>query len=452
MLDMNNPGVFFFAGVGIHKYDNGNIQWTSSGFSGASITYMTMSEEGKMFLTMTDVGCVVGEGKFTEDSYPFFTVTDEEILTMAVIDPKDDKHIIGFSGNSNSNKSVIGICESFDGGYTFGEIKEDAIATKNTELLKYDPNDSNIIYSSEHTSYDNGKTWVPNDYFVWDVSEINPKRMVAVKGKDANAEIYITNDGGETWEFVMKPGISFVSARFDLADDNILWYSYLYDFGKIDLASKVKISLKAKFDYKNFHYFAQNPNNPDHLVLIHRPNFGDMSKTGWLYETIDGGETFYVVPGLYTVGYFQRLFFSTTTDDVFITGHRGTYIYHYKKYQEFLNSKTTVMLNDTEVSFSVMPKIVNNRAIVPMRELFEMLGATVLWDGETQTVTAKRGNKQIKLAIGSDTITVNNKSVKLDCEPYVENGKTMVPIRVVSEGLDLNVGWDADERIILIKE
>lgn len=452
VLDMNNPGVFYFSGYGIHKYDNGDIQWTSSGFSGASLTYMTMSEDGEMFLTLTDVGCVAGNGKFTEDSYPFFTVTDNEILTMAVIDPKDNQHIIGFSGQSNSNKNVLGICESFDGGYTFGEIKEDAIALKNTELLKFDSYDPNIIYSSEHTSYDNGKTWVPNDYFLLDISKQNPKRMIGVKGTNADAELYITNDGGETWEFVMKPGITFIGSCFDVSNDNILWYSHLYDFGKIDLEAKTKISLKDRFDYQCFHYFAQNPENPNHIVLTHRPNFGDMSKTGWLYETTDGGETFHVVPGMYTTGFFQRLFFSTTTSDVFVTGHRGTYIYNYEKFHEFLNSKITVMLNDTEVSFSVMPKFINNRAVVPMRELFELLGATVLWDGTTQTVTAKRDNKQVKLTIGSDFATINNKTIELDCEPYVENGKTMIPLRVVSEGLDLNVGWDAENKIILMKE
>ena len=451
-LDMNNPGVFFFAGVGVHKYDNGDIWWSSSGFSGASITYITMSEEGKMFLTLTDVGCVVGEGKFTEDSYPFFTVTDSEILTMAVIDPMDDKHIIGFSGNSNTGSKTIGICESFDGGYTFGKVREDAVATRNTEVLKYDVNNPNIIYSSEHTSYDNGKTWVPNEYFILDISRTNSNKMVGVKGKDTNTEIYVSEDGGKTWTFSSKPGFTLVGSSLDVADDNFLWYSWLYDFGKLDLRTGVKKSLKSKFDYQNFHYFAQNPKNADHIVLTHRPNFGDMSKTGWLYESTDGGESFHVVPGLYSVGFLQRLFFSTTTDEVLVTGHRGTYIYNYNKYQEFLKTKIAVMLNDKEISFSVMPHIVNNYAVVPMRELFEKLGATVSWDEKTQTVTAKHKNGQIKLTVGSDTAIIKNKQIKMPGEVYIENGKTMVPITAVSEGLDLNVGWDEDEKIIIIKE
>lgn len=452
-LDMTKPGVLYFAGNGIKKYDNGSITSCGSGFSGASVTYISMSDDGEMFVTLTDVGSVVGNGKYTENSYPFFTVTDRKILTMHTIDPNDKKHIIGFSGESNTTAKTYGIVESFDGGYTFCEVKEDAVATTNTYVVKYDLNNSDIIYSSEHTSYDNGKTWKPNEYFIYAISDNDTKKMIGRKGTGKETELYYTADGGENWTFLFKPGYSdFVNMAFDISDDNIVWYSRLYDFGKIDIASARKESLTSKFECKTFNYFAQNPKNPKHIIIMPRAVFAEDRRTDpGCMETTDGGETFHIVPGMWAK-YSQRVFFSKTTDEAFLTGHTGTFIYDYKKYWEFLDSKITVKLNDKEISFSKMPQIVNNRAMVPMRDLFEMLGATISWDEKTQTVTAKRKTKQITLTMNSDTASINNKPVKLDSVPYIDDGKTMIPLRFASEALDINVGWDAEEKIIVIKE
>lgn len=451
---MSKPGVVYFAGPGIHKYDNGSIKWCSSGFSGASVTYISMSDEGEMFVTLTDVGPIVSTGKYTKDSYPFFSIPPKKIIiTMHTIDPNNKNHIIGFSGVSNTGEKTCGIVESFDGGYTFSDVKDDAVAVTNTYVLKYDKNNPNIIYSSEHTSYDNGKTWKPNEYFIYAISDNDTKKMIGRKGTGKETELYYTDDGGENWTFLFKPGYGdFGHMAFDISDDNIVWYSRLYDFGKIDIASARNESLTSKFECKTFNYFAQNPKNPKHIIVMPRSVFADDRRTDpGCSETTDGGETFHVVPGMWA-SYSQRIFFSTTTDEAFITGHSGIFIYDYKKYWEFLDSKITVKLNDKEISFSKMPQIVNNRAMVPMRDLFEMLGATISWDEKTQTVTAKRKTKQITLTLNSDTALINNKPVKLDSAPYIDDGKTMIPLRFASEALDINVGWDAEEKIIVIKE
>ena len=120
-------------------------------------------------------------------------------------------------------------------------------------------------------------------------------------------------------------------------------------------------------------------------------------------------------------------------------------------YWEFLDSKITVKLNDKEISFSVMPEIMNGRAMVPMRELFEKLGATVDWNGDTQTVSAKRGAQSVNLSIGSDTAVVNGKNTSLDAAPYIRDGRTMIPLRLASEALGINVGWDGNQRLIVMK-
>lgn len=109
-----------------------------------------------------------------------------------------------------------------------------------------------------------------------------------------------------------------------------------------------------------------------------------------------------------------------------------------------------VQLNGKPVSFDVQPMIENDRVLVPMRAIFEALGARITWTEETQTVTASGNYKQISLQIGSREMYVNSKVVLLDVPAQVVNGRTMVPIRAVSEGMGAKVEWDKTSNTVLI--
>ncbi|NHN34731.1 stalk domain-containing protein [Paenibacillus agricola] len=92
----------------------------------------------------------------------------------------------------------------------------------------------------------------------------------------------------------------------------------------------------------------------------------------------------------------------------------------------------------------------NGNMLVPLRAIFEALGATVSWDQNTQTVTATKGTIMIVLTIGSKTATVNGKTVILNVPGQLINGYTMVPIRFVSESLGANVKWDSTSSSVVI--
>lgn len=81
--------------------------------------------------------------------------------------------------------------------------------------------------------------------------------------------------------------------------------------------------------------------------------------------------------------------------------------------------------------------------MVPMRAIFEALGAQVRWDGANQTAIAAKGEKQISLIIGSPTAYNWFTPIQLDQPPLILNGSTMVPVRFVSEALGCGVSWDA---------
>lgn len=110
----------------------------------------------------------------------------------------------------------------------------------------------------------------------------------------------------------------------------------------------------------------------------------------------------------------------------------------------------TVYVNGKKQSYDPAPMLVNNRAIVPLRALFETLGAKVNWDDKTRTATASKGNVTISLQLDVAKATVNGKTVKLDAAPQVVQGRIMVPVRFVSETLGAQVVWDNATRSIKI--
>lgn len=87
------------------------------------------------------------------------------------------------------------------------------------------------------------------------------------------------------------------------------------------------------------------------------------------------------------------------------------------------------------------PVMKNDRVMVPMRAIFEYLGALVDWKSETETVTAKKGDIRVSLKIGSTAVKKNNTDMTLDVPAQVINDRTMVPLRFVSEALGAQVVW-----------
>lgn len=109
-----------------------------------------------------------------------------------------------------------------------------------------------------------------------------------------------------------------------------------------------------------------------------------------------------------------------------------------------------VLLNGTPVTFDQAPIIEAGRTLVPMRAIFEAMGATVEWEQATQTVTGTKGDIIIKMTIGNPVMTVNGKAITLDVAPKVLNGRTLVPVRAVAESFDADVKWDGTTQTVII--
>ena len=116
----------------------------------------------------------------------------------------------------------------------------------------------------------------------------------------------------------------------------------------------------------------------------------------------------------------------------------------------FATQNITVMVNGENLVMEQAPILQNNRTLVPMRAIFEALDTTVDWDGQTQSIIASKGDLTIKMTIGQQEMTVNDKTITLDTAPILANNSTMVPVRAVAESFQATVNWDAGQQQVTI--
>ena len=116
----------------------------------------------------------------------------------------------------------------------------------------------------------------------------------------------------------------------------------------------------------------------------------------------------------------------------------------------FAASPIGVELDYAPVSFDQEPIIVGDRTMVPVRAIFEAMGADVLWDADTRTVTSQLGDITVTMTIDHPVLTVNDAAKELDIPPMIVGGRTLVPVRAVSESFGCMVLWDAESRTVSI--
>lgn len=116
----------------------------------------------------------------------------------------------------------------------------------------------------------------------------------------------------------------------------------------------------------------------------------------------------------------------------------------------------TITIDGEKLETDVNPQLVNDRTMVPMRAIFEALGATVTWFEEDQLIFATKGDTMIVLQIGNAKMSVQKTveegvtAIELDTAPYLYNSRTLVPVRAVSEALNAKVDWVGETNTVVI--
>lgn len=113
-------------------------------------------------------------------------------------------------------------------------------------------------------------------------------------------------------------------------------------------------------------------------------------------------------------------------------------------------AETKVNLDGQELTFDVPPTNLKGRVMVPLRKIFESLGAEVNWDGALQKITATKDSTVITLFLDNTTAIVNGENIPLDVPATLINGRTMVPTRFIAESLGATVQWDGASGTVII--
>ena len=113
-----------------------------------------------------------------------------------------------------------------------------------------------------------------------------------------------------------------------------------------------------------------------------------------------------------------------------------------------------VIVDGAEIVFDQSAVIIQNRTLVPLRAIFEALGAFVEWNGEANSVVAKKGNVTITLQIGSNRVYKTTPTMQdyfdIDVPPQLINSRTLVPVRAISEALEAEVSWNGDTKTVTV--
>lgn len=99
---------------------------------------------------------------------------------------------------------------------------------------------------------------------------------------------------------------------------------------------------------------------------------------------------------------------------------------------------------------TTVPMIQNGRTLLPIRAVVEALGGTVDWDGEQQMITIDYREYEMELFLNSGVAQVNGLTMRMDVPPVSIDERTMVPLRFVAEMLGMGVVWNGEEQSIAL--
>lgn len=110
----------------------------------------------------------------------------------------------------------------------------------------------------------------------------------------------------------------------------------------------------------------------------------------------------------------------------------------------------SIVLDGEDLKLDVNPILEKGSTLVPIREIFQRMGARVSFDPSTQKIVIEQSDSKIELWIGNNNAYVNQKLFNLDVPPSIVNGRTLVPLRFISECLGYQIDWNQTNRTVYI--
>ena len=104
------------------------------------------------------------------------------------------------------------------------------------------------------------------------------------------------------------------------------------------------------------------------------------------------------------------------------------------------------------VVFDVAPEILEGSTMVPLRGVVDKFGADVTRDATSNSATVKMGDNTVTVQVDNKKATVNGKEITLTVSPVLKNGRVLIPLRFISQGIGLDVNWDDVTNSIIVKQ
>lgn len=119
----------------------------------------------------------------------------------------------------------------------------------------------------------------------------------------------------------------------------------------------------------------------------------------------------------------------------------------------FALANVSVEYNGTKVEFpDVQPEVKDGAPVLPLRAVFEAMGAGVYWEETDRMIMAQRGNNFVIMQIGSPVLFVGSAPATLNNVPYISSDRTMVGAEVIEQAFNAKVEWNAESNTVIITE
>lgn len=146
--------------------------------------------------------------------------------------------------------------------------------------------------------------------------------------------------------------------------------------------------------------------------------------------------------------FIATMLFVFSSCNVFSASENISVIMQIDNPQMFVNN----VARDIDPGFATTPVIRNERALVPIRAITETFGGKTTWNESTKTVSLSYEDKEILLTINSNEAYINNVPFTLEAAPQIIGGRTMVPIRFITDGLHFFIEWNGEYASITIAD
>jgi len=460
VIDKENTNIIY-AGTenGVLKSEDGGENWENIGLLGDLVLQLVINpKKPSIIYAATSAG--IFKSTDSGESWILKKASNENINVITLENPN-----IVYAGTEN------GVLKSIDGGENW---EESGIKGARVFCIAIDPQGNVFVgtdsgvFLSENSGYD----WVPinnglTNFYIYSIAI------------DCNGNIYVGTDGGGIFKYATecdinasanaggqispsgtvncKPG---VSQTFSFSPNK----GYKISDVKVDGKSIGPVSSYTFANITQDHTIEAIFEPLTYTITTSSSYGGSISPTGTVSANYGDSKTFAITPYSgykistakvdgKSIGSVSSYTFTNITQD-----HTIEALFEKEKKETIIilqigNKNFTV--NGETRTLDSPPVIKNNRTLLPIRAVVEALGGTVGWDATERKVTITLSSTTIELWIGKSTAKVNGINTPIDATnpkvvPEIINGRTMLPLRFVTENLGCTVDWDGTTQTITI--